>query len=74
MGEYELIKKNGFILTDALFGLFVMILCAGVLFSVFKIVEDDLVIMWIKKSIPNGFTMIEALIALFISLIVSFVR
>lgn len=28
--------------------------------------------MWIKKSIPNGFTMIEALIALFISLIVSF--
>lgn len=31
-----------------------------------------LVIMWIKKSIPNGFTMIEALIALFISLIVSF--
>ena len=41
MGEYELIKKNGFILTDALFGLFVMILCAGVLFSVFKIVEDD---------------------------------
>ena len=31
MGEYELIKKNGFILTDALFGLFVMILCAGVL-------------------------------------------
>lgn len=31
-----------------------------------------LVIMWIKKSIPNGFTMIEALIALFISLMVSF--
>jgi hypothetical protein len=41
VGEYELIKKNGFILTDALFGLFVMILCAGVLFSVFKILEDD---------------------------------
>lgn len=40
MGEYELIKKNGFILTDALFGLFVMILCADIL-SVFKIVEDD---------------------------------
>lgn len=28
--------------------------------------------MWIKKSTPNGFTMIEALLALFISLIVSF--
>lgn len=31
-----------------------------------------LAIMWTKKSIPNGFTMIEALIALFITLIVSF--
>lgn len=41
MGEYELNKKNGFILTDALFGLFVMILCTGILLGVFRITEND---------------------------------
>lgn len=36
MGEREL-NKNGFILIDALFGLFVMILCSALMFSTLSI-------------------------------------